>query len=72
MKLFSSDAGEVVEIERLEQKGSVLMVHGRIFGAMPMTAELRPEEVREAFKLLDLKTILFLITLPFRGSTKAG
>jgi hypothetical protein len=33
---------------------------------MPMVAKLTPAEARAALKLLDLRTILFLLTLLFR------
>lgn len=65
MKLYSSDAGEVVDIERFEVNGGKLLIHGRIFGAMPMTAQLRPEEVRKGLKQLGVKNVLFLLVLLF-------
>jgi len=33
---------------------------------MPMTARLTPDQARAAFKLLNLRTILFILTLPLR------
>lgn len=36
---------------------------------MPLTAKLRPEEVRAALKLLDFRTILFILTMAFRDGT---
>ncbi|MEZ5894757.1 MAG: hypothetical protein R3C40_00320 [Parvularculaceae bacterium] len=66
MKLYSADVGEVVNIERIEQNGSVLMVHGTIMGHLPLAAELRPQEARKVFSLLNLKTIFFLLTFLFR------
>jgi len=44
----------------------MLVVRGRILGAMPMTAKLKPEEARAALKLLNFRTIVFLISLFFR------
>ena len=46
--------------------GNVLVIRGKIFGAMPMVAKVRPAEARAALKLLDAKTIFFLLTLLFR------
>jgi hypothetical protein len=37
-------------------------------GTMPMKAHIRPEEIRKLAKLLSLRTLLFLLTLPFRRS----
>ena len=35
-----------------------------------MKARLKPEEARAALRLLNFKTILFLITLVFRSGSK--
>jgi hypothetical protein len=45
-------------------------VKGRIFGTMPMTAKIRPEEMRAAFRILSFKRILFLLSLVFRRSSR--
>jgi hypothetical protein len=66
MKLYGADNRELMTISEIARDGNTLVVRGRIFGAMPMTAKLRPEEARAALKLLDLRTILFLISLFFR------
>jgi hypothetical protein len=42
------------------------VIKGKIFGTMPLSAKLRPEEARKAFGLLNFKLVLFLLTLPFR------
>jgi hypothetical protein len=57
---------ELMAIRKIEQDGNVLVIRGKIFGAMPMVARLTPSEARAALKLLDLKTVLFLLTLLFR------
>lgn len=66
MKLYGADNRELMTISEIARDGNTLVVRGRIFGAMPMTAKLRPEEARAALKLLDFRTILFLISLFFR------
>lgn len=66
MKVFGSDNSELMNVSKIERNGDELVLKGKIFGAMPMTAKLRPEEARAALKLLNFKTILFLITLLFR------
>jgi hypothetical protein len=35
---------------------------------MPMVAKVTPEEARAALKLLDARTILFIVSLLFRRS----
>lgn len=70
MKLFGSDNKELMSVTTIERDGSDLMIKGKIFGAMPLSAKLRPEEARAALKLMNWKTILFLVTLIFRSSPK--
>jgi hypothetical protein len=66
MKLYGADNRELMTINEIARDGNTLIVRGRIFGAMPMTAKLKPEEARAALKLLNFRTILFLISLFFR------
>jgi hypothetical protein len=56
----------MIAISAIEREGRELVLRGKIFGAMPMTARIRPEEVRRALKLLDWRTALFLLSLPLR------
>jgi hypothetical protein len=72
MKLYGGDNKELMSITSLSREGSTLVVKGKIFGAMPMTAKLRPEEARAALRMLDWRTALFLLTLVFRrGAVKS-
>lgn len=66
MKLYGADNRELMTVNEIARDGNNLVVRGRIFGAMPMTAKLRPEEARAALKLLNFRTILFLVSLFFR------
>jgi hypothetical protein len=66
MKVFGADGKEMMSISAIERDGSMLVVKGKIFGAMPLTAKLKPGEVRKAFGLMSWRTMLFLLTLPFR------
>jgi hypothetical protein len=71
MKIYGADNKELMSITSLSREGSALVVKGKIFGAMPMTAKLRPEEARAALKKLDWRTAWFLLTLVFRrGAVK--
>ncbi len=72
MKVYDGQNNEMMTVRKLEQDGHDLVITGKIFGAMPMKARLKPEEARAALKLLNFKTILFLITLLFRPSTKSA
>jgi hypothetical protein len=66
MKLIGPDNSELMTVSALERDGADLVIKGKVFGAMPMTARLTPDQARAAFKLLDLRTILFILTLPLR------
>jgi hypothetical protein len=66
MKLVGLDKGELMTVSALERDGQDLVIKGKVFGTMPMTARLTPDQARAALKLLNLRTLLFLLTLPFR------
>ena len=66
MKLISPDKSELMNVSALERDGDDLVIKGKVFGAMPMTARLTPDQARAVFKLVDLRMILFILTLPFR------
>ena len=66
MKLYSADKSELMQVSAVERREDDLVIKGKVFGTMPMTARLTPEQARAALKLLDLRTILFILTLPFR------
>ena len=63
---------ELMTVRSLEQDGNDLVITGKIFGTMPMKARIKPEEARTALKLLDFKTIIFLLTFIFRSSKKTS
>ena len=70
MKIYGADNSELMEISVIERDGNALLIKGKIYGTMPLSAKLRPEEARKVFKLLNLRTLLFVLTLPFRRSGK--
>jgi hypothetical protein len=70
MKIFAADKSELMQVSRIERSGNDLVLKGKVFGTMPMSATLTPEQARAAFKLLSVKLVLFLITMPFRKSKK--
>jgi hypothetical protein len=68
MKIFGADGKEMMTVTSIERDGSMLVVKGKLFGTMPLTAKLKPEEARKAFRLLNWRTLLFVLSLPFRKS----
>ena len=66
MTLYSADKSPLMQISAIERDGSDLLIKGKVFGAMPMTARLTPKEARQGLKLLRLRLAWFLLTLVFR------
>jgi hypothetical protein len=66
VKLHSTDGSELMTINSLERDGDALLIKGKVFGAMPMNALLKPSAARAALKLLTPRLIFFVLTLPFR------
>jgi len=66
VKLHSTDGSELLTINALERDSNSLIIKGKVFGAMPMNARLKPDAARAALKLLTPRLIFFLLTLPFR------
>jgi hypothetical protein len=68
MKLYTNDKIELMDVAEVERDGDALLIKGKIFGTMPMTARLSPEQARQGFKLLNVRLVLFLLTFLFRRS----
>jgi hypothetical protein len=68
MTLYSTDNSKLMEIENFERSGNELLIKGKVFGAMPISARLTPREARSALKMLDLKLVWFLLTFLLRRS----
>jgi hypothetical protein len=66
MKIFGQDNMELMQITSLEREEGKLVMKGKVFGSMPMTAKLTPQEARNGLKLLNLKLAIFLLTFLFR------
>jgi hypothetical protein len=66
MKIYGQDKSELMRVSLLERDGNTLLIKGKVFGSMPMTARLTPAEARQALKLLNFKLVIFLATFLFR------
>jgi hypothetical protein len=66
MKIYGQDNSELMQVTLLERDGDALVMKGKVFGSMPMTAKLTPQEGRNALKLLNFKLVVFLLTFLFR------
>ncbi|HEY5208540.1 MAG TPA: hypothetical protein VIJ42_03750 [Stellaceae bacterium] len=68
MKLYTKDKTELMDVGAVERDGNALLIKGKIFGTMPMTARLSPAEARRGLRLLNPRLVLFLLTFLFRSS----
>jgi len=68
VKIFGPDNQELIAISAIERDGAELVLRGKIFGTLPMSARLTPEEARRGLKLLDWRTALFVLSLLWRGA----
>jgi hypothetical protein len=66
LTLFSADNSKLMEIEALERSGNDLLIKGKVFGTMPMTARLTPAEARKGLRLVSFRLALFLLTFLLR------
>ena len=66
MKIYGPDNNELLQITSLEAEDGKLVMKGKVFGSMPLTAKLTGTEARNALKLLNFKLVLFLLTFLFR------
>jgi hypothetical protein len=66
MKIYGPDGKEMMTINAIERDGAMLVVKGKLFGTMPLTAKLKPVDARAALKLMSWRTRLFLLSLLFR------
>jgi hypothetical protein len=70
MKLYGPDRRELLSVSRIERDAGQLVIKGKVFGTMPLTAILTPAAVREGLRLLGWSGIFFLLTMPFRKGTR--
>lgn len=70
MQLKTIDNDSLMDVHALRKDGNNLVVEGRIMGALPIQAVLTPDQARAALKLLNVKTVLFLLTILFRNGSR--
>ena len=66
MKFVGADGTELIMVTALDRDGNKLVIKGKVFGTMPITARLSPAEARKGLKLLNFRLLLFLLTLLLR------
>ena len=68
VRIVDAAKKELMNVSAIERDGNMLVVKGKIFGTMPMTAKLSPEEARNALKMLSPRLVWFLLTFLLRKS----
>jgi hypothetical protein len=68
VRIVDGSKKELMNVSAIERDGNFLVLKGKIFGTMPMTAKLSPEEARNALKMLSPRLVWFLLTFLFRSS----
>jgi ATP-dependent phosphoenolpyruvate carboxykinase len=71
MKVTDAQNKELMAVRKIEIEDGVIVIRGKIFGAMPMVAKLTPEEARAGLKLLGFRTILKMIPFLLSRSRKS-
>ena len=71
MKLYSPDKSVLMEVTAIKPHPDGLVIEGKIMGAMPMKAILRPEEMKEARKLAGWPVLKRAIGMLFVGKRTA-
>jgi hypothetical protein len=66
VKIFGADNKELIAISAIERDGAELVLRGKIFGTLPMSARVTPEEARRGLRLLGWRTAIFVLSLPWR------
>jgi hypothetical protein len=66
MKLFTPDKTELLVVTAVTPHAEGLLIEGKIMGAMPMKAVLRPAELRKSLGLLSFRTVFALVAMLFK------
>jgi hypothetical protein len=66
MKFVGPDGSELIVVTAVDRDGDKLVIKGKVFGAMPISARLSPAEARQGLKLLNFRLWMFLLTFLLR------
>jgi hypothetical protein len=71
MIIYGADRSKLMEIERFYREGNTLRFSGKIMGAMPVTAVVTPQQLRQMLKSLGFSLLLFVVSMLFRRDAVA-
>jgi hypothetical protein len=69
MKFYAPDKSLLIDVQAVKVHPEGIVIEGKIMGAMPMKAVLRPEELRAAFRLLSWQLVMRVMRMLLRGGT---
>lgn len=72
MKLYGSEGILLMEVESITASNRNIHIKGKMMGQVPMTAVLRPSDLREAMKMLSLSVIWQGIRMLFLRGDRQG
>ena len=67
MRMYTKDGSVLVEVSRLECRGSDIVMRGKTMGTLPATIYVHPEEVWAMLGLVPVQVVCYLPLLLFRG-----
>lgn len=71
MKVHNKDGLEMMDVKSIAKDGDRLVLKGKMIGSMATVIHIRPEDLWEAFKLLDWKTRLSLPGMLLTGMSRS-
>lgn len=66
MKFYGPDKSLLIDVQAIKPHPEGIVIEGKIMGAMPMKAVLRPGEMRGVFRLLSWALIAQVFRMFFR------
>jgi hypothetical protein len=67
MKILDGQKKDLMTVKEIARDGSALVIKGKLFGTMPVTATLTPAEARKGLWMAMSPSMLwFLLTFLFR------
>ncbi len=68
MKMYSKEGQCMVDVRRVERDGDNIVMTAKLMGAYSMKIYLRPEELREALKLVNWELLSGIPELMIKGT----
>jgi hypothetical protein len=67
MRLFGPDGSDIMAIEAIALEKGNIVIRGKIMGAMPLSAIIRPDQLRHGIKLISLRVVFRGLWMLIRG-----